>query len=95
MRRINSWTSSLEDCVSCVLVLMEGLSGYVRGHCADLLLDGVSVVVSLLNVRRAVGLASNVDGVGSCAVEGLLKSDQELAGRGRGHGARHIDVYCW
>jgi hypothetical protein len=53
------------------------------------------VVVSLLDVGRTVGLASNVDGVGSCAVEGLLKSDQELAGRGRGHGARHIDVCCW
>jgi hypothetical protein len=74
---------------------MGRLAENVRSHGADLLFDSVSVVVSLLDVGRTVGLASNVDGVGSCAVEGLLKSDQELAGRGRGHGARHIDVCCW
>lgn len=74
---------------------MGRLAGNVRSHGADLLLNSVSVVVSLLDVGRTVGLASNVDGVGSCAVEGLLESDQELARRGRGHRARHVDVCFW
>lgn len=67
----------------------------VRGHGADLLLNSVPVMMSLLDVGRTVGLASNVDGVGWCAVEGLLKSDQEFTGWGRGHRARHVDVCCW
>lgn len=73
---------------------MKRLSENVRGHCADLLLDSVSVVVSLLDIGRTVRLSGNVDSVGSCAVEGLLESDQELAGRRRSHRARHVDV-CW
>ena len=66
--------------------------GNVRGHGADLLLDSGSVVVSLLNVGRTVGLASDVDGVGWCAVEGLLESNQKFTRWGRGHGARHVDM---
>jgi hypothetical protein len=73
---------------------IKRLTGNIRGHGADLLLDGVSVVVSLLDVGRTVGLASDVDSVGSCAVEGLLQSDEEFARWGRGHGARHVDM-CW
>ena len=67
----------------------------VRSHSADLLLDSVSVVVGLLDVGRTVGFASDVDGVGRCAIEGLLKPHQEFTGRGRGHRARHVDVCCW
>jgi hypothetical protein len=94
MRRINSWTSSLDGCISGMLRLMRGMTGNIRGHGADLLLDGVAVVMCLLDVGRTVGLSSNVDDVGSCAIEGLLQSDEEFAGRGRGHRARHVDV-CW
>jgi hypothetical protein len=92
MRRINSWTSSLERCISRMLMLMRGMTRNIRGHGADLLLDGVAMVVGLLDVGRTVRLSSNVDDVGSCAIEGLLQSDEEFAGRGRGHGARHVDM---
>jgi len=67
----------------------------VRGHGADLLLNSVSMVMGLLNVGGAVGLARDVDGVGWCAVEGLLESNQEFTRWGRGHRARHVDVCCW
>lgn len=47
---------------------------------------------SLLDVGRTVGLASDVDDVGGCAIERLLETHEKLAGRGRSHGARHIDM---
>ena len=50
------------------------------------------MVEGLLDVGRAVGLASDIDGVGGSAREGLLESDEELAGRRRGHRARHVDM---
>jgi hypothetical protein len=30
--------------------------------------------------------------VGGCSIEGLLESHEELAGWGRGHGARHVGL---
>lgn len=50
------------------------------------------MVEGLLDVGRAVGLASDIDGVGGSARERLLESDEELAGRRRGHRARHVDM---
>lgn len=64
----------------------------VRGHCADLLLNGGSVVESLLDVGRAVGLASDIDDVGGCAIERRFKAHKKLSGRGRGHRARHVEM---
>jgi hypothetical protein len=54
MRRINSWTSSLDGCISGMLRLMRGMIGNIRGHGADLLLDGVAVVMCLLDVGSPV-----------------------------------------
>lgn len=53
------------------------------------------MVESLLDVGRAVGLASDIDGMGGNARERLLESDEELAGGRRGHRARHVDMCVW
>ena len=66
--------------------------GNVRGHGANLLLNSGPVMEGLLDVGRAVRLDSDVDGVGGSARERLLESDEELAGRRRGHRARHVDM---
>lgn len=64
----------------------------IRGHGADLLFNSGSVVESLLDVGRTVGLASDVDDVGGCAIEGSFQANQEFTGWRRGHGARHVDM---